>query len=492
MTFARPSGKVRVLILAGSYDLRVVALSIAIAVLGAYAGLDLAERVTAARGRARTLWLVGGVAGTAIGIWSMHYTGMLAFRMPVPTEYDWPTALLAFLNAFFAAFVALFVVTRPQMGQGRAFLGSLFMGAGIAGLHYIGMASMRAPAMHHYDGAIVALSIAFAVGFSFLSLRLTFFFRDGDRGLKRRRVASIFLLGAAICVMHYTGMAALTFTRSSVPQDLSHAVPISFIGIVAIGSMAVTTLGVVVVTSTFDRLHQHRELLRLTNEQLRALSASVSSAREEEGIRIARELHDELGSALTRLRWDLDTVSGTVSETVDRAHVEQLREQLTTMTRLVDSTIGAVRRIAADLRPSVLDDLGLPDAIEWQMQQFQAHTGVTCRYRYERATVDGALTTEQSTAIFRILQEALTNVRRHAGASEVDVHVGIEAQVFVLQVSDNGRGITDEERLAPRSLGIVGMRERAALIHASFEVTGTPARGTVVMVRMPLGEPTDA
>ena len=256
--------------------------------------------------------------------------------------------------------------------------------------------------------------------------------------------------------------------------------------------MAVTTLGVVVVTSTFDRLHQHRELLRVTNEQLRALSASVSSAREEEGIRIARELHDELGSALTRLRWDLDTVSGTVSETVDRAHVEQLREQLTTMTRLVDSTIGAVRRIAADLRPSVLDDLGLPDAIEWQMQQFQAHTGVTCRYRYERATVDGALTTEQSTAIFRILQEALTNVRRHAGASEVDVHVGIEARVFVLQVSDNGRGITDEERLAPRSLGIVGMRERAALIHASFEVTGTPARGTVVMVRMPLGEPTDA
>ena len=184
--------------LVGSYDLRLVALSIVIAVLGAYAGLDLAERVTAARGRARMLWLVGGVTATSVGIWSMHYTGMLAFQLPVPAPYDWPTVLISFLNAFFAAFVALFVVTREQMGRRPAIVGSLFMGAGISGLHYIGMASMRAPAMHHYAPAIVALSIVFAVGFSFLSLRLTFFFRVGERGLKARRVASIFLLGAAI------------------------------------------------------------------------------------------------------------------------------------------------------------------------------------------------------------------------------------------------------------------------------------------------------
>jgi signal transduction histidine kinase len=476
------------LVLAGSYDLRLVALSVAIAVLGAYAGLDLAERVTAARGAARILWLMGGVTSTAIGIWSMHYTAMFAFHLPVPTQYDWPTALVAFLNAFFAAFVALFVVTRQGMGRPQAYVGSLFMGAGISGLHYIAMASMRAPAMHHYAPAIVALSIVFAAGFSLLSLQLNFFFRVGDQG-GRNRAASIFLLGAAICVMHYTGMAAVTFTRSSVLPDLSHAVPLSFIEIVAIGSIAVTVLGVVVVTSTFDRLHQQGELLRMTSEQFRALSASVSSAREEEGIRIARELHDELGSALTGLKWDLQTVARAVSESVDAATAEQLREQMAAMTRLVDSTIGAVRRIAADLRPSVLDDFGLLDAIEWQTQQFQAQTGMNCRY--ERAMEDVAFTKEQSTAIFRILQEALTNIRRHAGASKVDVRVGIEAGVFVLRVSDNSRGITDEERSAPRSLGIVGMRERAVLIGAAFEVTRTPGQGTVVRLRMPLGAPTD-
>jgi two-component system sensor histidine kinase UhpB len=289
--------------------------------------------------------------------------------------------------------------------------------------------------------------------------------------------------------MHYTGMAAVTFTRSSLPPDLSHAVPVSFIGIMALGSISIAVLGTVVVTSMFDRLHQHRELLLGTSEQLRALSASVSSAREEEGIRIARELHDELGSALTSLKWDLETIAGMFSEPLDYVKIGRLREQLAAMTRLVDSTIGVVRRIAADLRPRILDDFGLLDAIEWLTDQFQAQTGVTCRY--ERPPADVALTKEQSTAIFRILQQALTNIRRHAGASEVDVRVGIEGQAFVLRVSDNGRGITDEERLAPRSLGIVGMQERAALIDARFEVSGAPGRGTVVMVRMPLGVSTD-
>lgn len=470
--------------LVGTYDLRVVALSIVIAVLGANAALDLAERVTAAHGRARMLWLAGGVTATAVGIWSMHFTGMLAFRLPVPTRYQWLFALLAFLNAFVAGFVALFVVTRTRMGQGRAFVGSLFMGAAISGLHYIGMHSMRVPAMHHYSPSMVALSIVLAVGFSFLSLELTFFFREGERRLRRRRVASIFLLGAAISVMHYVGMAAVTFTRSSVLPDFTRTVPVSFLGIVAIGSIAVTVLGAVVVTSMFDRLHQSRELLRVTSDQLRALSASASLAREDEGIRIARELHDELGSSLTSLKWDLETVSKETSESLDTSRVEALRRRLATMIGVVDSIIGRVRRIAADLRPSVLDDLGLIDAIEWQVQQFQERTGIVSRC--ECAVESVALTREQSTAVFRILQEALTNVLRHAGASRVDVWAGVESGVFTLRVRDNGRGITEEERLAVRSLGILGMRERAALAGAMFEITGQPGKGSTITVRVPL------
>jgi signal transduction histidine kinase len=253
---------------------------------------------------------------------------------------------------------------------------------------------------------------------------------------------------------------------------------------VAIGSIAVTVLGAVVVTSMFDRLHKHRELLRLTTEQLRALSASVSSAREDEGIRIARELHDELGSSLTSLKWDLETVSSSVSDSLDRARVEEIRQRVTAMTAILEAMISRVRRIAADLRPSVLDDLGLPDAIEWQLREFQARTGIASRSRGPAEPV--ALTNQQSTELFRILQEALTNVARHAGASRVDVWAGVESGVFTLRVQDDGRGITGEEQSGARSLGILGMRERAALIDATFDITGAPGHGTTITVRVPL------
>jgi signal transduction histidine kinase len=259
---------------------------------------------------------------------------------------------------------------------------------------------------------------------------------------------------------------------------------VSFIGIMAIGSIALTVIGVVVVTSMFDRLHQHRELLRVTSQQLRALSASVSSAREDEGIRIARELHDELGSALTSLKWDLETVSNALSDSLEGARVEEIRRRMAAMTAIIDAMIGRVRRIAADLRPSVLDDLGLPDAIEWQVQQFQARTGIASRCECTPEPVP--LTKEQSIQVFRILQEALTNILRHASASRVDVWAGVEAGVFTLRVRDNGRGISDEERSAVRSLGILGMRERAALVGATFDITGLPGQGTTITVRVPL------
>jgi signal transduction histidine kinase len=150
----------------------------------------------------------------------------------------------------------------------------------------------------------------------------------------------------------------------------------------------------------------------------------------------------------------------------------------------VDSTIGDVRRIAADLRPSALDELGLPDAIDWQVQQFHARTGIASRCECTLESV--TLTKEQSTAVFRILQEALTNILRHASASHVEVWAGIESGVFTLRVRDNGRGITDEERQALRSLGILGMRERATYVGATFDIAGAPGQGTTITVEVPL------
>jgi len=130
-------------VMLGSYDYRLVALSVVIAGLAAYAALDLAGRVTSARGAARRHWLAGGAAAMGIGIWSMHYVGMLAFHLPVPVEYDWPTILLSLLAAIFASGVALFAASRRKMGPPVVIIGSIFMGGGIAGMHYIGMAAMR-------------------------------------------------------------------------------------------------------------------------------------------------------------------------------------------------------------------------------------------------------------------------------------------------------------------------------------------------------------
>ncbi|MGB9402832.1 MAG: MHYT domain-containing protein, partial [Candidatus Acidiferrales bacterium] len=131
------------LAMVGSYGYRLVALSVLISVLASYAALDLAGRVTSSQGRARSLWLGGGAVAMGIGIWSMHYVGMLAFHLPVAVLYDWPTVLLSLLTAVFASAIALFVVSRKRMGLFRALVGSVFMGGAIAGMHYIGMAAMR-------------------------------------------------------------------------------------------------------------------------------------------------------------------------------------------------------------------------------------------------------------------------------------------------------------------------------------------------------------
>src|SRR3984893_10885278 len=147
----------------GHYDYRLVALSVLIAVLASYTALDLAGRTTAARGRVRLTWLAGGATAMGVGIWSMHYIGMLAFWLPVLVLYDCPRVLLSLMAAVFAAAVALFVVSRKKMGWPRALSGSAIMGSGIATMHYTGMAAMRVPATCYYDPRLLILSVVLAI-----------------------------------------------------------------------------------------------------------------------------------------------------------------------------------------------------------------------------------------------------------------------------------------------------------------------------------------
>src|SRR5580692_3568724 len=173
--------------LVGSYDYRLVALSVTIAMLASYAALDLGGRVTASRGHLRYIWLTGGATAMGTGIWSMHYIGMLAYSLPVTVLYDWPMVLWSLLAAVFASAIALFVVSRNKMGG--LFIGTdaLLMGIGIAAMHYIGMEAMRLPAMCSYSPGLVFLSALLAIVISLVALWLTFHLRGETRSLGWRK-----------------------------------------------------------------------------------------------------------------------------------------------------------------------------------------------------------------------------------------------------------------------------------------------------------------
>jgi len=228
---------------------------------------------------------------------------------------------------------------------------------------------------------------------------------------------------------------------------------------------------------------QAEEQLKATSEQLRALSASVQSAREEESKRIAREIHDELGGALTSWKWDLEEIREIVSEPMDSSQVVALQTKIDAMIKLSGTTLDTVKRLASELRPMALE-LGLAEAIEWQALQFESRTGIAVKLERPLNKID--LNNEQSTAIFRILQEALTNILRHAKATKVAIMAREESGQFLMSIKDNGRGISESEKSGPQSLGLLGMRERAHLVSGEIKIESTEGKGTEVTIRIPL------
>lgn len=225
--------------------------------------------------------------------------------------------------------------------------------------------------------------------------------------------------------------------------------------------------------------------VRASEENLRALAAHLQSVREEEQTRIAREIHDELGQALTGLKMDLTSLKTGLPE-----NQELLIKKTESMFQLIDHTVQSVRRIASGLRPEVLDEVGLAAAIEWQAREFQLRTGMRCKVNVPRE--GGGPDPERAIAVFRIFQEVLTNVARHANATRIDVHMRLERGTLVLEVQDNGRGITETEIRGTKSLGLLGMRERALLFGGGVAITGTRGKGTKVTVSIPLGSNQEA
>ena len=221
------------------------------------------------------------------------------------------------------------------------------------------------------------------------------------------------------------------------------------------------------------------EQLRASLDQLRALAARLQSVREEERTSIAREIHDELGQACTAIKMDLALIGRKATKRQTR-----LRAKADSAIELVDGMIVTLRRIASDLRPRTLDDLGLTAALEWQAQEFESRTRIHCRVSLPEEPL--VLDAERSTAIFRIFQESLTNVARHASATRVEARLEREANQLIFLVRDNGRGFDPEEAKARKSLGLVGMQERALLLNGELKVEGVPGAGTTMTLRIPL------
>jgi signal transduction histidine kinase len=227
-----------------------------------------------------------------------------------------------------------------------------------------------------------------------------------------------------------------------------------------------------------ERRLAERELER-SHEQFRGLARRMQSVREEERERIAREIHDELAQSLTAMKMDLSWLKSRLYE--DQGSALTKTED---MLKLVNTTMETVRRISTALRPAILDHLGLGAAIQWQANEFQTRTGIQCRLTV--TPEDITLDRHRSTSIFRVFQEFLTNVALHANATEVNATLKREEDQLLLELGDNGRGITEKQIYDPKSLGLLGIRERVLLLFGEFNIRGITGEGTMITVRVPL------
>jgi PAS domain S-box-containing protein len=591
--------------LVGFYDLRLVALSIFIALSASSAALDLGGRVTAARGWIRSAWLAGGAAAMGFGIWSMHFTGMLAFHLPVPVAYHWPTVLLSLLSAIFASAAALYVVSRKKMGRVEALTGSVVMGLGIAGMHYIGMAAMRLPAVCHYRPSLVALSIMIAILASLAALVFAFGYREDFRGTTLTKVIGAAVMGAAISLMHYTGMMSASFVPSSVFPDVSRAVSISSLGLGGIVMGTLVVQGVAILTSAVDRrfamqaqelqTSEHfrqiadilRDVLLLSNADLsevlfvnrayeviwgrtaeslyaaprswlegvhaddrqrvqeavqrlvggepldylecrvvrpdgsiswvrlraypivdtqghcyrivgtaheftkrkqaedavRRLSGRLLRLQDDERRRIARDLHDSTGQNFVVLAMMLDQLRGSIPSGKRKS-----RRLLSECQALADRCVHEVRTLSYVLHPPMLDEAGLEDAIRDYVNGFTKRSGI--QVGLELPPGLGRMTREVELALFRVVQEALTNIQRHSGSQQANIRIDRNSHL-TLEISDHGRQASarapqgKQEPPFQVGVGIPSMQERVKLIGGRLDVNFS-SHGTTVRVTIPL------
>ncbi len=433
--------------LPSSYDLLQVALSVLIATSASYVGLDLAGRVTATSGRARLVWLIGGSTAMGIGIWAMHFVGMLAFRLPVPVEYDWPTVLLSLLVGILCSAFALVVVSRRKMGLTYALIGSVVMGCGIAGLHYIAMAAMRLPAECRFDFRVVALSVVLAAVFSFAALWLEFCFRDEPKNSVWRKLGSALVMGVAISAMHYTGMAAATFVPAAPSLVISHAVNISSLGTLGIAATTLLVLGLAVLSSLVDRRFDAQAFeLALAQARLELAHVARVATMGELTASIAHEINQPLTAVVNNGTFALRQVAS------GAPNLEELREALEEIVNDGTRASAVISRIRALLKKDAPDrvELDINDVIHGvtvlvRHEATRSHVSVQLDLAADLPQVLGDRVQLQQVLINLIINgiEAMRTLTDRP--RELLIKSARNADAVLIQVQDSGRGLDPEQ-----------------------------------------------
>jgi NO-binding membrane sensor protein with MHYT domain/two-component sensor histidine kinase len=463
----------------GSYDSWLVLLSVIVAVFASFVALDLGARLSVAHRSAagRWLWLVGGAWSMGTGIWSMHFIGMLAFRLPVELSYDLPITLASGVAALLASALALVTVSRNRLGTRRLLIAGALMGVGIVSMHYIGMHAMRMMPPIRYQPALAVLSVAIAIAASIAALWCAYQLRmETIVGALWKKAGSALLMGSGIYGMHYTAMVAARFAPDAVCMATPHGIDPTGLA-AALGGFTLLMLMVTLLISSVDAYRA-----AIASRQVGDLSQRLMRLQDEERRRLAAELHDIVGQSLSAANAELALLR--------RGLAPEQSERVAAASALVRESAESVRQVMTELRPPGIDELGLAAALRWHAGRLAARTGIEVDVQAD-VGADESLSRpspQVEDTLLRIYVEALGNVAKHAQARRVEVRVERRDGDVVLEVADDGRGFDPSRR--PRRDGSTGwgimiMEERARSVGARLRIRSAPGKGTRIELVVP-------